>query len=160
MAQSAQDKHIFDEIPYLLHHLSSVLDRQFAVALEEQLQVSVSQLRIIEALIEQPYSQQRSIARFLGQTQSAISRQIQILEDGGYVSRKQNPNDSRQRIITLRPSARTVSEKAHRLRRHCYQRILQDGLGVHEQELLRFNLQKLHKELCTTSAYGCDQHTR
>jgi|AntRauTorckE6833_2_1112554.scaffolds.fasta_scaffold02426_2 DNA-binding MarR family transcriptional regulator len=160
MNQAHTKKDVFDTIPYLLQHISSVLDRQFATELEEQTDVTLSQLRVIEALLQQPYSLQRSIADFLGQTESAISRQVAILEEQGYVVRKKNPNDSRQRIIALQPEAKQVAASAKQLRKVCYQRVLQSTLGPQNLHSLSGQLNLLHDRLCSSSPYGCTQHIR
>ncbi len=160
MQNSNAQKDVFDTIPYLLQHISSVLDRQFANELEEQTGITLSQLRVVEALIQQPYSLQRSIAEFLGQTESAISRQIAILEERGFVVRKKNPNDSRQRIIALQPSAKKIAVVAQQLRKVCYQRVLQSTLNQRALSDLSGQLNLLHDRLCSSSPYGCTQHIR
>lgn len=159
MNQANTQNNVFDTVPYLLQHISSVLDKQFAAELEESVGITLSQLRVINALQQQPRAQQSSIAEFLGQSESAVSRQVALLEEDGYIIRKKNPNDGRQRLLVLCPAATRVAAAATRVRQSCYQRVLQAALGPQSVRRLQNELNLLHDSLCSSSAYGCDQHT-
>lgn len=160
MQQTNTQIDVFDTIPYLLQHISSVLDKQFATELEENVGITLSQLRVINALQQQPHAQQSVIAEFLGQSESAISRQVALLEEDGYIMRKKNPNDGRQRLILLCPEAIQAASAGARIRQSCYQRVLRAALGSQSMRRLGNELNLLHDSLCSTSAYGCEQHTQ
>lgn len=158
MALSSKQTSPFDEIPYLLHHLSFLLDRQLDDTLTEQLDIGLSQLKIFYVLEKWPYSQQRVIARILGQDESGISRQVQHLLDGGYIRRERNPNDQRQQLIVMTADGVALLNDAKRVSSLCSKQAL-TSLSSQQRQLLQDTLQQLHRRSCTPEA-GCERYVR
>lgn len=95
-----------------LHHLSFMLDRQSDLFLQDRFGIGFSQFKILIALSHRPNVQQLEIAEFLGQTQSSVSRQIQVLVEGGLINSRRESNDRRQRVTQLTPKGEKLARVA------------------------------------------------
>ncbi len=158
MKTPAQQKTSLDEIPYLLHHMSFLLDNEVDDALTEELGINLAQLKVLYVLERWPYSQQRSIARILGQSESSVSRQTQQLKDAGYVTTKQNPKDRRQQIAAMTRDGAKLTEAARAITKRCHNTALA-ALATPQREQLRDTLELLHRRSCTPEA-GCERYIR
>ena len=101
-----------DNIGYLLHHLSFVLDRQSDQVLQEQLGIGFSQFKILMVLKWNPSVQQKVIADNLGQTEASVSRQIKLLKNKGMLARKISSKNKREHITALTPKGERLTEAA------------------------------------------------
>ncbi len=101
-----------DNIGYVLHHLSFVLDRQSDQVLQEQLGIGFSQFKILMVLKWNPSVQQKTIADNLGQTEASVSRQIKLLKNKNLITPKVNPRNKRQHITTLTTKGERLTEAA------------------------------------------------
>jgi DNA-binding MarR family transcriptional regulator len=101
-----------NNIGYLLHHLSFVLDRQSDQVLQEQLGIGFSQFKILMCSRWNPSVQQRQIALNLGQTEASVSRQIKLLKDRGLLTMQRNPKNKREHITTLTTRGERLTEAA------------------------------------------------
>ncbi len=72
------------------------------------LDITVEQCRLLFALFIQDNRTQQEIADFLIQEKSSTSRLIDSLEQKGYVQRRPDKQDERQKRIVLTPKAREV----------------------------------------------------
>ena len=158
MALKNTEKSALDEIPYLLHHLSFLLDKEVDNALTEELDLSLSQLKVLYVLDKWPYSQQRSVARILGQDDSGVSRIINHLAQRGLVKRKDNPKDRRQHIIAMTSAGTDIMEKARNITKQCHEEALA-GLVPDQRQQLRRTLEQLHRRSCTPES-GCERYVR
>lgn len=95
-----------------LHHLSFMLDRQSDLFLLDRFRIGFSQFKILMSLLHHSDVLQRDIAEFLGQTESSVSRQIQILVDDGLINSHRDPNDHRQRVTKLTTKGEKLARKA------------------------------------------------
>lgn len=100
---------------YLLQKLSFVLAKQSDQVLQEQLGIGFSQFKILMVLGWNPSVRQRHIAEKLGQTEAAISRQIQLLKDDGLLTVKVNPENRREHITAPTAKGEKLCEKAMEL---------------------------------------------
>jgi len=87
-------------LPPLLH-LSYVLQHKAEQVLEVEVGTGLSAVRIMSVLDKSATTSQRVIAMELHQTESNVSRQLQIMRKHGLVNISRNKKDSRQRDITL-----------------------------------------------------------
>ena len=101
-----------NNIGYLLHHLSFVLDRQSDQVLQEQLGIGFSQFKIMMVLQWNPGVQQSKIADNLGQTEASVSRQIKLLKSRNLLTMHRNPRNKREHITTLTPRGERLTEAA------------------------------------------------
>jgi DNA-binding MarR family transcriptional regulator len=158
MALQNTQKSALDEIPYLLHHLSFLLDKEVDSVLTEELDLGLSQLKVLYVLDKWPYSQQRSIARILGQDDSGVSRIINQLAERGLVARKDNPKDRRQHIIAMTSAGTKLMEQARTITQRCHETAL-TGLAPDQRQQLRTILEQLHRRSCTPES-GCERYIR
>src|SRR3989338_10421342 len=101
-----------DNIGYLLHHLSFVLDRQSDQVLQEQLGIGFSQFKIMMVLRWNRGVQQKLIADNLGQTEASVSRQIKLLKNRGLLTRKPFAKNKREHITVLTTKGERLIEAA------------------------------------------------
>ena len=104
--------HATNNIGYLLHHLSFVLDRQSDQVLQEQLGIGFSQFKIMMVLRWNHGVQQKLIADNLGQTEASVSRQIKLLKNRGLLTRKPFAKNKREHITVLTTKGERLIEAA------------------------------------------------
>lgn len=158
MAIHSKQQTALDEIPYLLHHLAFLLDKEVDKALAEELNLGLSQLKVLYVLDKWPFSQQRSVARILGQDDSGVSRIINQLAQRNLVERKSNPKDRRQQIITMTAAGSELMQQARTITQSCHEAALA-GLSTEQRQQLRTTLEQLHRRSCTPEA-GCERYIR
>ncbi len=105
---------------YLLHHLSFMVDQQSDQLLQERLGIGFAQFKILMALKWRDGVQQKQIAKYLGQTEASISRQIGNMHDKGLLESRVNPNSRRERSIVLTNKGVKLAENATSILNHYY----------------------------------------
>lgn len=90
-----------DAIAATIHQLSATLSREADQILQEQLGLTFSQFKIMQAIQKAPRMQQRALALSLGQTEASISRQVKLLLDKQLINIRVNPNNRRQHLTQL-----------------------------------------------------------
>jgi len=88
-----------NNFPPLLH-LTYILQQVSDEVLQEEVNVGLSQARLMSVLGSSPKSQ-RQIASLLGQTESNVSRLLKTMQKEGLVSIRRNKKDSRQREVVI-----------------------------------------------------------
>ncbi len=101
--------------PTPLHQLSFVLQHLADELLQAKLGVGLSQARVMGVLRKGSSKSQRLIAVQLRQTESNVSRQVQIMKKNGLVSIAKNKEDGRQRDIALTTKGAHKKEQAEKL---------------------------------------------
>lgn len=89
------------EITYKIHQAVFLLDKMSDQILQTHLKIGFSQFLVLMALADQPKVPQKHVAKFLDQTQAAVSRQVDLLVDLGLVQRDKNPKSRREYILSL-----------------------------------------------------------
>lgn len=125
-----------ENIGYLLHHVSSILDRHSDQVLVERLGIGFSQFKILLVLLEKDGASQNFIASQLGQTEASISRQIKIMTGKGLVVVRRSQQNRRQHHIFLTNKGETLTEKAVQILND-YHSPMFATLNGKEQEQLR-----------------------
>lgn len=74
-----------------------------------------SHFRLLVAIAHSKNADQTSIAKELGQTKAAVSRQIKLLIDKKMVKQMVNPKNRRQNILTITPFGQEQTMKAKQL---------------------------------------------
>lgn len=146
-----------NNLGYLIQHLSSVMGRQTDQLLQEQLDIGLSQFKILMVLEWNPRVQQKAIADALGQTESSISRQLKLLEDKGLLTTKADPQNRRRHITAPTPSGMRITEAASAIMRRGFG---QDYAGLGEDQLVQLaaGLQRLHRIVCQPGKPGACDH--
>lgn len=95
-----------------IHQLSATLSREADQILQEQLGLTFSQFKIMQAIQEAPRVQQRALALSLGQTEASISRQVKLLLDKQLIVVRVNPNNRRQHLTQLTVRGQRILQAA------------------------------------------------
>lgn len=98
------------EVTYKIHKAVFLLNKLSDQILQDRLNLGLSQFLVMMVLAGQSKVPQKFVATQLDQTQAAVSRQIDILVDLGYVSRDTNPESRREYVLSLTK----VGQKVHR----------------------------------------------
>lgn len=110
----------FDEtfkkrLSWKVRKLGFLLDRIAAQTLEEQLRISLAQFRLLMLLRRHGDVSQKAIASFHGLTEAAISRQVDVLMRKGFITRRVNPANRRERLLGLTRKGTAETDKARQL---------------------------------------------
>lgn len=146
-----------NNLSYLLHHVSTVLDRQVDQVLQQELGIGLSQFKILMVLEWNPRVKQRSIAASLGQTEASVSRQIKLLRSKALLEAKTDPQNRRKHITAPTPKGMQLTEAATAILR----RNLGPELGdLNQAQLVQLTdgLQRLHRSLCKPGRPGACDH--
>ncbi len=149
-----------NQLSYLIGHVAAVMSKQADQILQEQLDIGVSQFRILLVLQKNPHVQQRFIAASLGQTEASVSRQIKLLKDRGLLTCKRNPTNLRKHITTPTLQGDRITKRALQL--------LADNFGPNYQTMgskqtsqLLGSLNALHAIVCGSNSAGdCGHHIK
>jgi len=146
-----------NNLSYLVQHLAAVMGRQTDQLLQEQLDIGLSQFKILMVLEWNPRVQQKAIADALGQTESSISRQLKLLKGKKLLVTRQDPQNRRRHITTPTPRGMQVTEAATALmRRNLGPEFA--GLGDEQLTYLVAGLQRLHRIVCQPGKTGACDH--
>jgi len=99
-------------IGYLLHHVSSVLDRHSDQVLMERYGIGFSQFKILMVLLESEGKTQNQVASKLGQTEASISRQVKIMKEKKLITIEQTKNNKRSKHIFLTNKGDALTKKS------------------------------------------------
>lgn len=139
------------QLGYLLHHLSFMIDQQSDQILRDRLSLGFSQFKIMVALRTREGVQQKQIAKFLGQTEASISRQIAYMDNKGWIENQVNPRNRREHRITLTLKGQRLTEEAiHTLNQHHTPMFAR--LSEKQQTQLTEILNIMHDETCKGGA--------
>jgi len=146
-----------NNLSYLLHHLSAVINKQLDQTLKEQLGIGLSQYKILMVLEWNPRLQQRAIAESLGQTEASVSRQIKVLRDKRMLTSEVDSLNRRRHVSLPTTLGLQVTETANNLLRRSFSSDLAD---FNDEQILKLNsdLQKLHAVVCRNGKIGACDH--
>lgn len=148
-----------NNLGYLLHHISFVLDRQSDQLLQDRFGIGFSQFKILMALKWHTGVQQKQIAERLGQTEASISRQIRLMIDQNLLQSVIAPQNRREHITSLTPHGERVADRAMEALND-YHLPMFDRLSVRQQEQLSEILTTMHEASCSGDKRGACQHTK
>ena len=100
------------ELAYRIHQAVFLLDKALDKALQGRIGLGLSQFLVLKALVDLPHVPQKHVAAALDQTQAAVSRQVDILDGLGLVSRAQNPDNRREYVLALTKAGKARYAKA------------------------------------------------
>jgi DNA-binding MarR family transcriptional regulator len=109
-----------ESIGILFQNISSLLSRLSDQALNESLNISYSQYKILSALDINQDLRQIDIAHILGQTEASISRQVKIMTKNGLIKITLNKDNKREHLIHLTGKGSTSYAKATRILNDLY----------------------------------------
>lgn len=142
-----------EQLGYLIHHLSFVLDRQSDQVLSERLGVGFSQFKILMTLKWHTGVRQRFIAEYLGQTEASISRQLKLLQGRGLIERSVSPANRRERTVRLTPRGLRIIDESFSVL-NVYHAPVFGQLSEKQRILFLEMLLALHQETCKGTKPG------
>lgn len=104
--------------------------------LKSKLSITMAQFRILTAIQHDPSLSQQEIAQFWGITEASASRQIEILNKKGLISRSYDPKNRRKYILKLTTRGTEEIKQASRLMNDIFEKIFTD---VSDRERKEFN---------------------
>ncbi|MCK4026984.1 MarR family transcriptional regulator [Streptococcus suis] len=66
---------------------------------EKQLGISLTRYQLLMSLLDQAPCSQQDLQEALQIDRAAVTRHLKILEEAGYISRKQNPDNKREMVV-------------------------------------------------------------
>ena len=146
-----------NNLSYLVNHLAGVINKQSDQLLQEQLDIGISQFKILMVLEWNPRVQQKSIADSLGQTEVSISRQIKLLKGRGLLVTKIDATNKRKHITAPTPLGMQITEAATAIMRRNFG---PEFATLGEDQLLQLisGLQHLHRIVCKPGKAGACDH--
>ena len=127
-----------------LHLLGRMMRR--ALASDDNAEIHQGGLGVLAALAASEPCRQMDLATDLCLSQSALSRHITELVNGGYVARQSDPQDGRATRVSLTPAGRELLYRNRDLRARELQKVLADWPEA-DAEAARITVQKLKQSL-------------
>ncbi len=135
------------QITYSTKKLVFLLDKLAERVLQEKLDLTVSQFRMLMAINYKKGLSQKDIASFWEVSEAAVSRQLENLKDKGLIISEKNKNNRRENILKLTKKGHDHLEKASKLIDSKYEQIYK-AISQKEKEVLVGSLEKLLAEAC------------
>lgn len=130
-----------------IHRLSTVLNKHADKALQEACGIGTSQFKILWVLYtHQDGVLQTNIADWLGQTEAAVSRQINLIANEGLIRKKIDKHNRRNHVILLTKSGKNYAQHAMEVITQEYRPYF-SVLTVDEQRVLNDMLEKVFQEV-------------
>ena len=77
--------------------------------------LTVDQSMLINKLMENPNISQKELAQLIFKDVASVTRMIELLVKTGFVTRKPNPDNRRQNILTVTDKAKTIMKKIKKI---------------------------------------------
>ncbi|NQG98159.1 MarR family transcriptional regulator [Streptococcus suis] len=75
---------------------------------EKQLGISLTRYQLLMNLLDQAPCSQQDLQEALQIDRAAVTRHLKILEEAGYISRRQNPDNKREMVVE--PTQRAIAD--------------------------------------------------
>jgi DNA-binding MarR family transcriptional regulator len=135
------------EIGYLLHRLNVVMSRRIDQCLSEDIDLTLSQFLILKAAGQESHISQSKVARYLGLTEAAVSRQTDAVLERGWITRVANEANRREHVVELTPTGSMLLGRAETsIDRYFVQALA--SLSASECTQLKATLDKLAATVC------------
>ena len=122
MAKNILFRETFQPVIGLVLIFKKIADR----TLKPKLSITTAQFRILMAIQFHPYLSQQAIAEFWGVTEASASRQIEILDNKGLISKAHNPENHRKYILKLTKKGKLEIKRALDLTNKTFEKIFKD----------------------------------
>ncbi len=124
---------------YKIHALTILADKFADNQLRKKLNISLSQFMVMMMIGECSNVSQKDVSYHLNHTESAVSRQVKILEDTNFVLRTVDKADRRRHVLKLTNGGKRVLDKAHIM--------LKDLNNVLLEELPKSDVDQMNKSI-------------
>lgn len=122
---------LLKDISHLFYQIK-ILDQKINKLFEEQVGFSLTRYEMLMILHDKAPCLQGELQNHLQIDQAAITRQLQILEEKGYVARKRNPENNREVIVE--PTSKVVAAIGE-CEANCSRQSLMDIINLSSEEV-------------------------
>ncbi len=131
-------------MPYALHRLAFILQRQSDELLQSTLGLGYSQFKLMIGLEKHPDCEQRVLAHFLGQTEASVSRQMKVMLDMGLIEIVRDKKDNRRHHVLLTDKGKTMLHSGFKHLNSAHQQALKQMDDGEVEAFLAFTNRMLH----------------
>lgn len=132
-----------DQLSSALPLTMRVLARNMGQAMDEaELGINLSQFSMIDFLLTNSDSVQTDLAKHLLKDKSAILRQLDQLEQNGWVERQMDPVDRRRKNLVVTKTGQDIHRTATKLRNKVFAQVL-EGVALTDVETMLSTLQSM-----------------
>lgn len=122
-----------------IHIVANLAEKEMEKRLLKDIGLSYSQCMILEFIHHHPEISQRDVAMERCITPAAVSRHLEILEEMGFIERKDRQDNRREHILIITREGQSVSSEAERL--------LEESMSDLMNELSRDDLSQMEEML-------------
>ncbi|MBK9289942.1 MAG: MarR family transcriptional regulator [Flavobacteriales bacterium] len=120
-----------------------ILARNVGKALDEaELELNLPQFGMLDFLLTNSEAVQTDLAQHLLKDKSVILRQLDQLEQNGWVERQMDPEDRRRKNLVVTKAGREIHRKAAKLRDKVFEQVL-EGVAQKDLETMLKVLQRM-----------------
>jgi DNA-binding MarR family transcriptional regulator len=101
------------DLSWKLYKLTFLMGRLAEQTLADQADLTFGQFKLLMALRRHGQISQKTVAKFHGLTEAAVSRKIQELVKQKLITRVANPINRREHLLSLTPKGEKQATKAH-----------------------------------------------
>jgi DNA-binding MarR family transcriptional regulator len=125
-----------------IHIFANLAEKEIERKLLEELGISYSQSMILSFIRNHPEISQRQVAMERGITPAAVSRHLEVLEEMGFIRRKDREDNKREHILVVTDSGANLVSNAEELLDLAMDEIMSD-VSKTEAENMNKILEKL-----------------
>ena len=142
-----------------IFHISKTIERMLQSNVQKVCGVSHSDAELLVMIGYHPDTTQRELSDFLMVSPPAISRQIDRLEQAGYLTRTESPDSRRSSRMVLTAQGKKMQVRVQKYLETSLQQILDDTGGLSQSTIK--NLDTITKKLGTDAlCRGKSEHSK
>ena len=127
---------------FKIHIFANLAEKEMERMLLEELGISYSQSMILDFIYHNPEISQRQVASERHITPAAVSRHLEVLEEMGFIERKDRKENKREHILIITDQGQNVVTNAEKILEIAVNKIVED-LSGNEIENIDYILNKL-----------------
>jgi DNA-binding MarR family transcriptional regulator len=136
-----------EAIAYKIHKAVFVIDKTADSSLQAKADLTLSQFLILMNIVQKPGLTQIEIAVFLEVTQSAVSRQIEVLKNKNLITIRKNEENRRENLLFPTSLGKNVFTRSNQILNEAFDE-LYNVMNSTEKENLEKSLDKLLSSVC------------
>ena len=130
----------------MLHKIGVMMDRRSDQLLMSELGIGFAQFRILAAVSHSQGLLQKDVAKWLGQTEASVSRQVKLLVSSGLLEVQTGHTDKKQHTLHLTHRGKQLSDQALHILEHHYKSFFKSLHGTDDRRCIEM-LNKIHDAL-------------
>lgn len=127
---------------FKIHIFANLAEKEIERVLLSEVGISYSQSMILDFIYNHPEISQREVAMERGITPAAVSRHLEVLEELGFIERKDRKENKREHIVIITRRGEDVVSNAEVLLQRAVDNLIND-LSLNEMENMDYLLEKL-----------------